>query len=153
MPDSSLPQLDADVAVLEDLGSDVHVIFPVDAPRIDTEEFRERAAEEALIAGDGAVFTARVDARTSARPGSTLRLSLDPAGLYWFDPESGAALPTRAGRGAAVAPPAVVACLRFDLPSGRTRASTRKGRSDETTRVRGACRGDARDRGRLCGSA
>ena len=107
--DSSLPQLDADVAVLEDLGSDVHVIFPVDAPRVDTEEFRERADEEALIAGDGAVFTARVDARTSARPGATIRLALDPAGLYWFDPESGAALVTRAGRGAAAAHTVVVA--------------------------------------------
>ena len=96
--DPSLPQLEAEVAVLEDLGSDVHVIFPVDAPRVDTEELRERADEEALIAGDGAVFTARVDARTSARVGGTIRLALDPAGLYWFDPESGAALATEGGR-------------------------------------------------------
>ena len=99
--DPSLPQLEAEVAVLEDLGSDVHVIFPVDAPRVDTEELREHADEEALIAGDGAVFTARVDARTSARLGGTIRLALDPAGLYWFDPESGAALATAARQGGA----------------------------------------------------
>ena len=30
--DPSLPQLDVEVAVLEDLGSDAHVVFPVDAP-------------------------------------------------------------------------------------------------------------------------
>ena len=38
--DPALPQLDAEVAVLEDLGSDAHVIFPVDAPRVETEELR-----------------------------------------------------------------------------------------------------------------
>ena len=36
--DASLPQLDAQIAVVEDLGSDAHVIFPVDAPRIEAEE-------------------------------------------------------------------------------------------------------------------
>ena len=62
--DASLPQLDAEVAVVEDLGSDAHVIFPVDAPRIEAEELRRADEEEALIVGDGSVFTARVDART-----------------------------------------------------------------------------------------
>ena len=90
--DAALPQLAADVAVLEDLGSDAHVIFPVDAPRIETEELRQTNEEEALIAGDGSVFTARVDARTAARVGEPLRMSIDPAGLYWVDPETGASL-------------------------------------------------------------
>jgi multiple sugar transport system ATP-binding protein len=100
--DSSLPQLDADVAVLEDLGSDAHVIFPVDAPRIEAEDLRPSDEEEALIAGDGAVFTARVDPRTRARQGGTLRLAVDPAGFYYFDPDTGASLlPAGAGpRGA-----------------------------------------------------
>jgi multiple sugar transport system ATP-binding protein len=93
--DASLPQLDADVAVLEDLGSDAHVIFPVAAPRVETEELRHTNEEEALIAGDGSVFTARVDARTAARVGERLRLSVDPAGFYWFDPKTGASLRRR----------------------------------------------------------
>ena len=97
--DPALPQFDVDVAVLEDLGSDAHVIFPVDAPRVEEEELRPAAEEEALIAGDGAVFNARVDARTAARQGSPLRLAVDPAGFYYFDPETGATLHT-AGAGA-----------------------------------------------------
>ena len=81
--------------MLEDLGSDAHVIFPVDAPRIEAEELRPADEEEALIAGDGSVFTARVDARTTARVGEPLRLAVDPAGFYWFDPETGASLRRR----------------------------------------------------------
>jgi multiple sugar transport system ATP-binding protein len=93
--DPSLPQVNVRIAVLEDLGSDAHVIFPVDAPKVETEELRRDDAEEALIGADGAVFTARVDARTSARPGETMRLAVDPAGFHWFDRESGASLPRR----------------------------------------------------------
>ncbi len=98
--DASLPQLDAEVAVVEDLGSDAHVIFPVDAPRVDAEDVRPARDEEALIAGDGAVFTARIDARTDARPGRPLRLAVDPAGFHWFDPETGASLRRRASSAA-----------------------------------------------------
>jgi multiple sugar transport system ATP-binding protein len=89
--DDSLPQLEVDVAVVEELGSDTHVLFPVDAPRVDTEEVRqsrEGEDEGALLAGDRAVFTARVDPRTAARAGARLRLSLDPAGFHFFDPST-----------------------------------------------------------------
>jgi multiple sugar transport system ATP-binding protein len=98
--DGSLPQFDAEIAVVEDLGSDAHVIFPVDAPRVEAEELRQAADEEALIVGEGSAFTARVDARTAARVGETLRLSIDPAGFYWFDPDTGASLHRRAASAA-----------------------------------------------------
>ena len=99
--DASLPQLDTEIVVVEDLGSDAHVIFPVDAPRIEAEELREAADEEGtLIVGEGSVFTARVDARTAARVGEPLRLSVDPAGFYWFDKETGASLHRRAASAA-----------------------------------------------------
>jgi multiple sugar transport system ATP-binding protein len=90
--DGSLPQLDAAVAVLEDLGSDAHVIFAVDAPRVEAEDLHPADADEELIAGTGTVFTARVDARTAATPGETVRLAVNPAGFYYFDPETGASL-------------------------------------------------------------
>jgi multiple sugar transport system ATP-binding protein len=90
--EASLPQLDATVAVLEDLGSDAHVIFPLDAPRVEAEDLRPADAEEELIAGTGTVFTARVDARTATRPGESLRLAVNPAGFYYFDPNTGASL-------------------------------------------------------------
>jgi multiple sugar transport system ATP-binding protein len=98
--DASLPQLDAAIAVVEDLGSDAHVIFPVDAPRIEAEDLRAADEEEALIGGEGSAFTARVDARTAARVGEPLRLSVDPAGFYWFDPDTGASLRRRAASAA-----------------------------------------------------
>jgi multiple sugar transport system ATP-binding protein len=99
--DSSLPQIDAEIAVVEDLGSDAHVIFPLDAPRVEPEELERTDAETALLGAAASICTARVDARTSARPGSALRLAVDPAGFYWFDRETGAALQTARGRGAA----------------------------------------------------
>src|SRR5216684_7890201 len=41
--DPSLPQIDVDVQVVEDLGADTHVIFTVDAPPVDVSEVREAA--------------------------------------------------------------------------------------------------------------
>jgi multiple sugar transport system ATP-binding protein len=97
--DPALPRIELPVVVVEDLGSDAHLICPVDAPRVDTEAVRRAGgAEESLL--DTAVFTARVDARTAARPGDSLTLAVDPAGLYWFDVESGESLRRRpAGAG------------------------------------------------------
>jgi multiple sugar transport system ATP-binding protein len=92
--DPALPQLDAEVAVLEDLGADAHVLFAVDAPRVDAEELRDAREDEdaVLLAAAGTIFTARVDPKSEARPGRTLRLAVDPAGFHFFDPESGARL-------------------------------------------------------------
>ena len=87
--DPSLPQLDVDVAVLEDLGSDAHVVFQVDATPVHPEELRHEREDETLIAGEGAIFTARVDAATKARPGAPMRLAVDPAEFHYFDPETG----------------------------------------------------------------
>jgi multiple sugar transport system ATP-binding protein len=90
--DLSLPRFDASIAVVEELGSDTHVLFGVAATRVDTEELRPTEEEEALIADDSSIFTARVDPASTARVGRQLRLAVDPAGLHFFDPESGAAL-------------------------------------------------------------
>jgi multiple sugar transport system ATP-binding protein len=88
--DPSLPQLDVDVQVVEDLGADAHVIFQVDAPPVDVSEVREAAGdEEALLPGDRAVFTARVEPQTSARPGRPLRLAVDPSRFHFFEPATG----------------------------------------------------------------
>jgi multiple sugar transport system ATP-binding protein len=96
--DRSLPQIDVQVEVVEELGADTHVIFAVAAPRIDVSEVREAAGDEdALGALEGSLFTARVHPETAARPGSPLRLSVDPSRLHYFDPETGLRLePDRA---------------------------------------------------------
>jgi multiple sugar transport system ATP-binding protein len=90
LADASLPQIDAQVDVVEDLGPDTHVIFQVDAPPVDVTEVREAAGhEDALLQVDKAVFTARVDPQTSARPGRRITLSVDPARFHFFDLATG----------------------------------------------------------------
>jgi multiple sugar transport system ATP-binding protein len=101
--DPSLPTIDVEVQVVEDLGADAHVIFQIDAPPVDVSEVREAAGDDdTLIATDRAAFTARVDPQSSARPGGALRLAVDPAKLHFFDPATGlrverAAAPALAG--------------------------------------------------------
>jgi hypothetical protein len=58
---------------------------------VDTEEVREsREDDAALLVADRAVFTARANPATAARPGAPLRLAVDPAGFHFFDPDTGA---------------------------------------------------------------
>jgi multiple sugar transport system ATP-binding protein len=91
LADQALPQLEVKVEVVEELGADTHVIFAVDAPPVDVSEVREAAGDEdALIPVEGALFTARVDPATRARPGAPLRLAVDPSRFHYFDPETGA---------------------------------------------------------------
>jgi multiple sugar transport system ATP-binding protein len=91
--DSALPRIEVTTDVVEDLGPDTHLIFQVDAPPVDVTEVREAAGDEdALLQADRAVFTARVDPQTSARPGRAVQLSVDPAKFHYFDPATGSRL-------------------------------------------------------------
>ena len=88
--DPSLPVLDVEIQVVEDLGPDAHLIFAVDAPPVDVSEVREAAGdEEVLLPTDRASFTARVHPETSARVGRPLRLAVDPARFHFFEPATG----------------------------------------------------------------
>jgi multiple sugar transport system ATP-binding protein len=94
--DSDLPTIKARVDVIEELGSEVHVLFTADAPPIITEDTLAAATAEqgeeviSLVAAQGkSSFTAQIDARTAARPGATVRLSVDPRRLYFFDRQTG----------------------------------------------------------------
>ncbi len=95
----TLPTLEATAEVTEELGSEVNIIFAVDAPPVMTEDIiaastGEDKDEVALLpeAASRARFCARVDARTRCRPGDTIRLSVDPARFYYFDPHTGQAV-------------------------------------------------------------
>jgi multiple sugar transport system ATP-binding protein len=93
--ESGLPEVEVEVSVVEELGSEAHVIFPVDAPRVEAEDVKAAADTEdeaALFADTGSMFTASVDARTSAQVGGMLRLCIDPRGFHFFDPDSGLTL-------------------------------------------------------------
>ena len=93
--DPSLPVLDVDVLVVEELGSDTHVLFGVDAPRAAVDDQPE-AEEDALVGAGGTAFTARVGAATRARAGAPLRIAIDPSAFHFFDPESGVRIERRA---------------------------------------------------------
>ncbi|MGZ4131909.1 MAG: ABC transporter ATP-binding protein [Actinomycetota bacterium] len=95
-----LPTITVQAEVTEELGSEVNVLFRIDAAPVRTEETRAAEVEEGdelLLTGDErATFCARVDARTRCRPGSSVTLSLDPSRFHFFDPETGQAIePTR----------------------------------------------------------
>jgi multiple sugar transport system ATP-binding protein len=95
-----LPVLEADVVVLEELGSDAHVFFHADARRLTPEALRaEGEDDDRLVADEGALLNARVDARTAARVGGTLRIAVDPARFHFFDPSSGTSLLDHSVRG------------------------------------------------------
>ena len=104
LADGDLPTVEVDVAVVEELGSDSHVIFPIEAPRVEAEELRAAVddEEDALIADDRSMWNARVSSKAEAEPGRRIRLALDPAELYFFDPETGASLTVGAPAAAAV---------------------------------------------------
>jgi multiple sugar transport system ATP-binding protein len=88
-----LPTVEVNVEVLEGIGSDAYVFFRVDATPVTVEDALSDEAEETttLLAEDagGAMFTARVDARTRAKVGERLTLAVDPTRLYFFSPETG----------------------------------------------------------------
>ena len=103
--DASWPQVDVTPAVLEVLGSDVHLIFPVDgAPVLVDDVLQASDDEDAALLGDGALFNARVDERSTAAAGVPMRLAVDPARLHFFDAATGASLAPETARAEAAAP-------------------------------------------------
>jgi multiple sugar transport system ATP-binding protein len=96
---SDLPQFEVKVEVLEELGADANVFFRLDADRILVEDALADEPDEdgTLLAGDDqGLLAARVDPRTKARVGDTIRLAVDPARLYFFSPETGQSLSRQA---------------------------------------------------------
>jgi len=88
-----LPTLEVEVVVLEELGSDAHVFFRVEATRVAVETLEGEADDSAdLVVERGSLLNARLDPRTTARVGSSVQLAVDPARFHFFDPESGATL-------------------------------------------------------------
>jgi multiple sugar transport system ATP-binding protein len=96
--DPSLPRLEVVVRVLEELGADAHVFFEIDAEPVVVEDALSGEEDDAttLLAERGRpLFTARVDPRTSARVGGTVRLAVDPSRFYFFSPAPGESLAAR----------------------------------------------------------
>ena len=91
-------RLAADVGradVTEALGSEIHVIFSIDAPPVKHAALGDTAAADAddedaavVIAGGKSLWTARVAARSTIRPGQPVELAVDTSNLQFFDPVS-----------------------------------------------------------------
>ncbi|GAA2731014.1 sn-glycerol-3-phosphate ABC transporter ATP-binding protein UgpC [Actinocorallia aurantiaca] len=88
--------------VTEELGSEINVIFPIDAPPVahkDTEDLASDATDGEgedvtlpLLEEDKALWTARVNARSRVRPGQELELGIDTHRLHFFDAGTGLAV-------------------------------------------------------------
>jgi multiple sugar transport system ATP-binding protein len=84
-----LPTIEVTVDVLEELGSDSYVFFTVAARSVAPQVLDAAEDAHGLIPAAGALFTARVDARTVARVGGRTELAVDPQRLQFFDRETG----------------------------------------------------------------
>jgi multiple sugar transport system ATP-binding protein len=72
----------------------VHALFPVKAPPVTAERLDVAPTEASLLPVAHSLFTARLDARTTARPGAPLEVAVDPERFHFFDPETGENLST-----------------------------------------------------------
>ena len=93
--DADLPRIRVRPEVVEDLGSEHHVIFTLDAPRVEAEAVRaasDDGDEGKLFAEDRAVFTAVIDARRPIATGEELELAIDYRRLHFFDPATNLSL-------------------------------------------------------------
>ena len=92
---ANLPRVTVTPELVEDLGAERLVIFPVAAPRVVTDA--TRAAADAVTDEDGllladdqrALFCARLDARTRVSVGRPLELAIHHANLHFFERDSG----------------------------------------------------------------
>jgi multiple sugar transport system ATP-binding protein len=90
------PTINTTVQVTEELGSEIHVIFTVNAPvagtssSVATAVDAEEAEESSYVAGEGqSLWTARVNSRSSAKPGQPITLAIDTSAMHFFDPSTG----------------------------------------------------------------
>ena len=97
--DPSLPTIEVEATVVEELGSESHVIFPIDAPVVDADPLHAAAGNEeqaVLVADDRqSLFTATVNPASKVRPGSRLTLAVDSSRFHFFDVDSGESLTER----------------------------------------------------------
>jgi multiple sugar transport system ATP-binding protein len=82
--------------VTEELGSEINVIFTIDAPHVEhasiaeaTEATQDDDEATAALIGGKSLWTARVSKESRVRHGAQLELSVDTRYLQFFDPSSG----------------------------------------------------------------
>ena len=94
--DAQWGRMQVTTGVTEELGSEIHVIFTIDAPPVEHASLTKAADNEddedasvAALIGGKSLWTARVSARSQVRPGQPIELSVDTSRLQFFDPGTG----------------------------------------------------------------
>ena len=97
---SEWARIHATADLTEELGSEINVIFSIDAPPVQHKDAADLAQD--ATDGDGAAalplsdnkaqWTARVNARSRIQHGQKVELAVDNRSLHFFDPETGLAI-------------------------------------------------------------
>jgi multiple sugar transport system ATP-binding protein len=92
--DPAWPRISITADVTEELGSEIHVLFTIDAPPVRHPSISDIAggadADEAVVlAGGKSLWTGRVAARSKVRSGQPAQLAIDTTNLQFFDPDDG----------------------------------------------------------------
>jgi multiple sugar transport system ATP-binding protein len=94
--DQAWPRITVTAGVTEELGSEIHILFTIDAPSVRHPSLGEIAgssadADEAVgvLAGGKSLWTGRVAARSKIRSGQPAGLAVDATNLQFFDPDTG----------------------------------------------------------------
>jgi multiple sugar transport system ATP-binding protein len=101
LTEDSWPRMPVVTHVIEALGSEIHVIFSIDAPPVVHKDVADLAPEQeeegaAIPLHEGkSLWTARVNARSRVRSGDRIELGVDTRNLHFFDPDSGLAIGVR----------------------------------------------------------
>ena len=96
LADATWARMPVTAGVTEELGSEIHVIFTIDAPPVEHASITDAATGDsgdnesvAALVGGKSLWTARVSARSKVRPNQPIELAVDTANLQFFDADSG----------------------------------------------------------------
>jgi multiple sugar transport system ATP-binding protein len=94
LADAGWARMPVKADVTEDLGSEIHVLFTIDAPQVEHSSITQAISgdsEDAAIPLESgrALWTARVASRSTVRPGQPAELAVDTSRLQFFDAGTG----------------------------------------------------------------
>jgi multiple sugar transport system ATP-binding protein len=95
LADDQWARMRVTTGVTEELGTEIHVLFTIDAPPVEHASLTKAADNEdeddpvAALAGGKSLWTARVSARSGVKPGQPIELGVDTRHLHFFDPNTG----------------------------------------------------------------
>jgi multiple sugar transport system ATP-binding protein len=96
LADDSWARMPVKVGVTEELGSEIHVIFTIDAPQVEHASITDAATGDdgqdesvSALVGGKSLWTGRVSARSKVHPNSPIELAVDTNQLQFFDADSG----------------------------------------------------------------